>query len=58
MRVRLMVVAFVIGVLVGIGWPAVKAQATTRLYGTTSSGAIVPVLVDTSGRLQVVVITP
>lgn len=53
-----MVVAFVIGVLVGIGWPAVKAQATTRLYGTTSSGAIVPVLVDTSGRLQVVVITP
>lgn len=52
------VIALIVGLLIGLGWPTVKAQATTRLYGTTSAGAIVPVLVDSSGRLQVVVITP
>lgn len=47
----------VIGVLIGLSVPA-GAQIANQIYGVTSTGTIVPVLVDSAGRLQVVVITP
>lgn len=46
-----------IGLMVGLGLP-VAAQSVVRVYGIQSNGTITPVLVDSAGRLQVVVITP
>lgn len=51
------IIAGAIGLLIGLGLP-VAAQVGNQIYGVTSTGTIVPVLVDSAGRLQVVVITP
>jgi hypothetical protein len=50
---RKYVIAVALGLLFGWGVP-VAAQVASRLYGTTSTGEILPVLIDTSGRLVVV----
>ena len=46
-------IAIGLGLVVGWGAP-VAAQVVERIYGTTSSGVIVPVLVESDGRIAVV----
>lgn len=46
------VLAFVLGAVLGLGVPAV-AQTTVRLFGITSTGTILPVLINSSGYLVV-----
>lgn len=50
---RALVIAVGLGLLVGWGAP-VAAQVAQRMYGTTSTGVFVPVLVNSDGRLVVV----
>jgi len=50
---RSYVIAGLIGLALGLAAP-VAAQVAQRLYGTTSAGVFVPVLVDSTGRLVVV----
>ena len=50
---RSCLIAGVIGLLMGLAAP-VAAQVASRIYGTTSTGVIVPVLVNSDGRLVVV----
>lgn len=49
---RNLVIAVGLGLLLGWGVP-VAAQVVSRLYGTTAAGVFVPVLIDSTGRLQV-----
>lgn len=50
---RIILIAVVVGLLLGWGSP-VLAQVAVRIFGTTSGGVILPVLVDSQGRLVVV----
>ena len=49
---RAVVIAVVLGLLVGWGWP-VAAQAVVRIYGTQSDGTITQILIDSTGKLSV-----